>query len=343
MSGFLHIRAKYLAAISLALGMLLSSCGKDEHFVPVGPPETVAALEAWWAAAGETAFEAAPGVPVAKADLEFLMAGGMDEAEARKHLTLRKLLVRKAIEKGLADDFSVAHAYQRALAHRLIKALFEEEHTADKVPDETWFQLFSERSVFPLFDHLDTFFVVDAQLICCEGAPELCREDTETSYCLQDFQSTAWEIHRELSQGEVVDGEAAKERILALQAAFPDLAHQEYSFQHDFNPANKGNHKFTIVDDAVGLGAKNTPVGTFGKPVRSVFGWHILYVKKYLPEVHLKFGDPEVMAELEKRFYGLVLRKDVMAYLKELFQNGQVEMVEAAMREVNWARVTGLR
>jgi hypothetical protein len=327
----------------MVLVLLLSACGKEGRFVPVTPPTTVAALEVWWAAAGESAYEAAPGVPVAVADLDFLMAAGMDESEARKQLTLRKLLVRKAVEKGLADDFPVVHAYKRALAHRLIKVLFEEEHTVEKVPEEIWLQLFNERSVFPLFDHLDTFFVVDAQLICCEGAPHLCRADVQTRHCLDDFESTAWEIQGELSKGEVADGEAAKERIFALQAAFPDLAHQEYSFQHDFNPANKGKHKFTIVDDAVGLGAKNTPVGTFGKPVRSVFGWHILYVKKYLPEVHLKFGDPEVMAELEKRFYGLVLRKDVMAYLSELFQNGQVEMLEGALREVNWARVTGLR
>ncbi len=343
MTVVLRICARHLASIIVVLGLLVSSCGQDEAFVPVGPPATLTALEAWWAAAGAAAFEAAPGVPVAEADLEFLVAGGMDEAAAREELALRKLLVKKAVEKGLASDFSVTHAYQRALVHRLLKALFEEEHSVETVPEETWFMLFNERSVFPLFDHMDTFFVVDAQFICCEGAPNLCAEDVETKYCLQNFESSAWEVYRELAKGEVVDGEAAKERIFALKAVFPDLAHQEYSFQHDFDPANKGKHQFTIVDDAVGLGAKNTAVGTFGKPVRSVFGWHILYVKKYLPEVHLEFGQPEVMAELEKRFYGLVLRKDVMAYLGKLFQEGQVEMLEGAMREVNWARVTGLR
>jgi len=327
----------------LAAGLLLFACAPADRFAPVDPPASLTALEAWWAGAGETAFEAAPGVPVATADLDFLVAGGMDEAAAREELALRKLLVRQAVKKGLATDFPVTHAFRRALAQRLIKALFEEEHSAEDVPKEIWFQLFNERAVFPMFDHMDTFFVVDAQLICCEGAPSLCREDVETHYCLQDFQATAWEVYKELSKGTVADGEAAKERIAALNVAFPDMQQQEYSFQHDFDPANKGKHKFTIVDDAVALGAKQTDVGTFGKPVRSVFGWHILYVKRYLPEVHMKFGDPEVMAELEKRFYGLVLRKDVMTYLSELFQNGKVEMLEAAIREVNWARVTGLR
>lgn len=343
MTGLTRIRAKRFASLWMLAGLLLSACGAEPSFSPVGPPGTVSALEAWWAAAGESAFEAGPGVPVAAADLEFLVARGVDEATAREEVALRKLLVRKAVEKGLSEDFRVTFAFQRALAQRLIKALFEEEHSAAQVPEEVWFQLFNERAVFPLFDHQDTFFVVDAQLICCKGAPDLCKEDVETQYCLQDFQATAWEVHGELAKGDVADGEAAKERVEALMAAFPALAIQEYSFQHDFDPANKGKHKFTIVDDAVALGAKQTAVGTFGKPVRSVFGWHVLYVKKYLPEVHLEFGQPEVMAELEKRFYGLILRKDVMTYLGELFQSGRVEMLEEAIHAVNWARVTGLR
>ncbi len=343
MTDWSHISARLLACCLLVAGSMLPACGDEVGFSPVEPPGNVAALESWWAAAGEAAFEAAPGVPVAAADLAYLVASGMDEATAREELTLRKLLVRRAVEKGLADDFPVAFAYRRALVQRLIKALFEEEHSPAQVPEEIWLQLFQERAVFPLFDHLDTFFVVDAQFICCDGAAKLCRDDVETHYCLQDFEADAWAVYEELSKVPVADGEVAKARIDALTAQFPKLAQQEYSFQHDFNPANKGKPGFTFVDDAVGVGAKNTAVGTFGKPVRSVFGWHILYVKKHLPEVHLKFGDPEVMAELERRFYGLVLRKDVMTYLGELFQQGRVEMLEEAMRTVNWARVTGLR
>lgn len=343
MIGPTHIPTGRFARLLLIVGLLVSACGGDDHFSPVSPPATVAAMEQWWAGAGETAYEAAPGVPVAAADLEFLIAGGMDEEAAREELTLRKLLVRRAVEEGLADDFSVAFAFRRALVQHLIKYMFEEEHSPEEVPEDIWFQIFNKRAVYPLFDHMDTFFVVDAQFICCEGAPKLCREDVETQYCLQDFEASAWAVYEALSKEDVPDGKAATEKIRELKKKFPELARQEYSFQHDFNPANKGKHKFTYVDDAVGLGARDTAVGTFGKPVRSVFGWHILYVKKHLPEVHLKFGDPEVMAELKKRFYGLVLSNDVMAYLGELFQSGRVEMLEEAIRTVNWARVTGLR
>ncbi len=336
------IRLRHGLAWGLLL-ILVAACGGETGFAPAAPPTTVAALSAWWDKAGEVAFEAAPGVPVPQADLQLLLDRGLSDAEAREALALRKLLVKEAVAAGVADEFVVGHAFRRAMVQRFVKILFEEEHSAKQVPESVWREIFQDRAVFPLFDHQDTFFVVDAQFICCTGAPELCRKDTETQYCLQDYQADAWAVYESLKQGETADGEAAKERIEALKANFPTLALQEYSFQHDFDPANKGKLKFTIVDDAVANAAKATAVGTFGKPAQSAFGWHIVYVKRYLPEVHKSFGDPEVMAELEKRFYGLILRKDVMTYLGELFQQGQVEIFKDVIREVNWARVTGLR
>jgi hypothetical protein len=329
----------------LLLFVALGACGGKQALAPAEAPSDMAALQAWWQkAAGETAFEAAPGLPVPQADLDFLLAQGVPEAEARERVALRKRLAVLAVQEGLADDFAVHSAFRRALAQRLVKRTFEEEHTPETVPDETWKEIYNDRYVFPRFDHKDTFFVLDVQLICCKGKAKQCENDVPTHYCLQDYEPMAHALHQALLETRFTDLEDLKLKFSGVKARFPDARYQEYSFQYDFNaPESEKKIQFTKIASAVAEGARATPVGKLSEPVRSQFGWHILLVKDFLPEIHLPFDDASVKPQLIRDFYDMVVRRDVVVFLGETYQKGEVEFFEAAMREVDWAQVTGLK
>jgi hypothetical protein len=307
-------------------GLLLAcACQGEQNFVPVSPPETVAKLNAYWEKAGPVSNPAAEGSPVES-----------DQA-------LRRVLVEKAVERGLADSFPVRFAYRRALAQRLLKVVFDEQHSPATVSDKTWREIYNEPSVFPLFDHKDTFFVIDAQLICCSGNAELCEQDDQTQICLQDFEPAIWKIQKDLAGNKYESDEDYRNATMQARIESPDIQIQEYSFQYDFTKSHDDQKGYTRVDRAVAFRAKEAGIRTVSNPTRSRFGWHVIYVTKYLPEIHLPFGDPEVMTTLKEKFYESILRRDVITLLGSTFDKGQVQVFEDAIHNIDWAKVTGYR
>jgi len=329
----------------VAFVTFLASCGEGEGFSPSRPPQTVPALEALWAGGEPAEFDPVDGVQVSREEIEFMQqfSPGESREELARKIGLRKALARRAVDKGLADDMGLAFHFQRALTHALIRLKFEKEHSPDSVPVETWKMVYGSRQVFPMFDHKDTFFVVDTQLICCSGQVHLCAADTHVQGCMQDYQPEIWEVYDILKEKQFDDTEELKTFVKDLGAGrFPRLRTQEYSFQYDFNAPRTRQIGYNVVNENIALGAKMASLRRVTEPIRSNHGWHVLYVTDFLPEIHKRFEDSEVQATLKDKFYPMVRRNDVMEYIGGLFEAGRLKSHEDAIRKINWAKVTGL-
>jgi len=327
--------------------LLLSGagCGDSGSFRPAQPPATAEELEGLWKEGGPVARVVGGHVPVLESDLELLRRFAPDtpDEELVRQIALRRLLARRAVEQGLASAFDVVFAFRRALAQRYLTRLFREEHSPDSVPMEVWEGIYRNRDVYPLFDHKDTYFVVDVQMICCEGNAEMCASDPSVQYCLQDSEPDTWEIYEDLKHKAFdAPGKVKKYVKKELQERYA-VRTQEYGFQYDFSLPHEEQKGYKVVNRKVAVAARDARLGEVTKPVSSNFGWHILYVKEYLPEIHQEFGDPEVLATLKKRFYMAVRRQDALSYLEGLFQSADVTIDPDAIRELDWAKVTGLK
>jgi hypothetical protein len=320
--------------------LVMASCGGEEGFVAALPPAEPEALSQWWSRGGISAEN-----PVTDQDLDVMRSlhpGESDEVLKEK-IRLRRLLSRLAVERGLAEEPEVTLTFRRALARAFLRNRFEVELTPDSVPLKAWEDLYWEKSVRPHFDHWDVFFVLDIRFICCKGAAESCARDEVVQRCMAETEPDIREVHRILEARNPTDPEVLKKSVEELQVAgYPGLRKEEYSFQYDFTRPHEKQTEYNLVNRNVAQAVKDAPLNKVLAPVRSNFGWHILFVKEFRPAEHLAFGTPEVLERLQERFFELVRGRIVQQYLVETFKEGRIRVDRDALREVDWSRISGI-
>ena len=312
------IRFMSKAIFTAAILMWFAGCGGEGDFTPAAPPQDRASLGALFekASAGEPSDE---------------------QAQLR-------LLAGLAVDRGLAGDFDVTMAYRRALARVYLEKKFELEHGPDSVPMQVWDDIYWKRGARPIFDHFDTFFVTDIQILCCSGAPDMCSRDTQVQACMRDSEPDIWELYEELSKTSFPDSHQLKKALDPYRGArFPGLRSQDYSFQYNFDLSHEEQRGYTVVNRNVAEAARGAKLKTLTKPARSNNGWHIIYLKEFLPEAHGPPEDEDVISELKKRFYPMVRRNDVLVFLETLLRNAQMKIYKDTVRELDWAQLSGLR
>jgi hypothetical protein len=314
----------------LLCALSAAACGAEDGFQPTPPPASI---------------EAQPGTAVFEADLEYLKQHlpSASESELREQLELRKILASRAVEKGLTDDFGVGFVYRRALAQAQLKKKFEEEHSPDGVPMETWEKLYWNRNILPKFDHHDTYFVLDVQMICCQGAVDMCEKDPQVQDCLRDAEPDIWTVFRELKHKGFTDPTGIKKFVREELKLRYTVRTQEYSFQYQFDKSHEEQQGYTIINRNVAFAAHGAQIGALAEPVRSNFGWHVVYVKNFLPALHLEFGDERVMETLKSELYPHVRAQDVDRYFVTLLEKARVAVFKERLRELDWSHITGLK
>lgn len=326
--------------------VLLCSCGADRDYQPPAPPESLAALESSWARAkGELAVKSPFPVPVS--DLEFMREEvglpGSDE-ELLAVVQERKMLAAMGAEGGVGEDFSLTMTYWRALARAYLHEKMEEGHSPDAVPMEIWERIYWDPSVRPKYDHKDTFFVTDVQIVCCKGAAQLCARDEYVQACMRDTEPDIWALHAELSKQDYPTASDLRKQATQLQeTTFPALSIKEYSFQYDFTLPHDQQRGYTVFNRNVAFACKKSGVNRIGKPTQSNHGWHIVYVREFHPERHAAFTDPGVLDEIKEHFYQGVKQQDAMKLLQSLIKKHKVKLYEDTLRELDWSAIAGVK
>lgn len=323
--------------------LLMGACSREDEFAMPDPPMESDSLRQIVGGQQTPVVATFGGFPVSQADLDLLKPTGHDDETLSRVVALRRKLAAMALEQGLGDRASVRMAWYQGLARAWLQQKFEIEHTPDTVPMERWEKLYKDRRVRPMFDHRDTYFVVDAQITCCADAGAECRKTTRYEQCFTDSVPKIQDAHTQLLLlGPSTAGEYEK-AVGKMTHEIPGLALHKYSFQYDYSKSPEKQRGYNVIDASIARAVRETGVGAFTQPIRSHFGWHVLFVEKFIPELKLPFGDPTVIETMKREFYGLMLHEDVMHSITEVGTKYGVRVDADLLRLVDWTKHSGLR
>jgi len=337
------MKRTWTTTLFLVLLGLASACSREDEFSKPDPPTAPeAALLPPGGQKAEVIARFGP-VVVTKADLVAVSQEGADQENEVKLIALRRKLASMALAEGLGEKPSVKMAWYQGLARRWLEQKFEVEHTAESVSMERWQKLYNDRRVRPQFDHRDTYFVRDAQITCCSETGFACRKTNAYEKCFQSSSQRIQEAATQLQLLGPITGDEFEKAVKKIANTIPGLGPQKYSFQYDFSKPFERQRGYNVIDEAIARAARETPVGSISVPIRSAFGWHVLFVEKFLPEVYKPFGDPEVMEALKSQFHGMMRDEDVMRYVAESIKQFGIHVDVDALRSANWEKLSGLQ
>lgn len=275
------------------------------------PDLTVAATPDWTGAIeGEPAVALVNGIPIPAGRLE--RALDQDSTSDPRDVLARLIdaelaaqdVFRKPATPGIDDtpDAVVPTVtrvvYEKALARALINDRFLEGMPIDETPREYIEELWMHPGIRGRFVHLDLYSIQDYQWICCDGNPRTCAAP-EVQQCFQEGEPAMKALH-DLIMKDPPDFQDMPFLVERYQSAAPRLSHQAYDFAYDAN--QKVQKGAILFADAVVNKVVSAPVGRYLSPVRSTFGWHILYVTSHLPQSTRTLDDPEVRREIATTF-----------------------------------------
>lgn len=220
--------------------------------------------------------------------------------------------VREA--QGTPSDAADRLVWERALVDALIDDLFMSGFREEDIPPEHLQELFAQPQIWGRFNHQRIFEVQDYQWICCDGRPRNCAAP-HVQACFAEGAPAMAAVHEALLAAPP-DSEDLPLLVERYQSSAPRLAYQEFLFTFDEERGIQRGR--VVIDDAVVAQVVKTPVGQFAPPVRSRFGWHILYVRESIPPESRGLEDPTVRHEIATTFRARLQQMRFLEFLAPL-------------------------
>ena len=205
---------------------------------------------------------------------------------------------------------------------RFLAATFSPTTSCHDIDDaaiaETWKRLRKR------FVHPDVFRVIDLQVICCPKEQAPCR-DAEAARC---FEGGAARIEDARAAVATARTEAAL-RAAADAAAVnvPGLIVHGYSFAYDYGrPHHDQGGSWVVMDPAIVDVVRGAEAGTLTEPVRTPYGYHLLWVADHRPPDHRGPDDPTARKEIFDELCEGILVRAREGYLLDLAKNVRPEV-----------------
>lgn len=215
---------------------------------------------------------------------------------------------------GKPPDEADRLVWERALVDALIDDLFMSGYREEDVPQKHLQELFAQPQIWGRFNHQRLFEVQDYQWICCDGRPRNCAEP-QVQACFDEGASAMAVVYEALLAARP-DSEDLPLLVERYQAFAPRLAYQEFPFTFDEERGVQRGR--VLIDDAVVAQVVKTPVGQIAPPVRSRFGWHILYVRKSIAPESRGLDDPAVRHEIATAFWARLQQMRFLEFMATL-------------------------
>ena len=325
--------------LMLITACLLISCGGEERHVLVPLPEDPGAA---FATGDEAPVATVGGWAITEADLRAVhpVRRGATLEESLEVLVDRIV----AVQAGLADDFQprfeLVLAWRKALARRWLTKRFTEDFRPDTISEARIRAVWEVR--WFLWDHMDTFYVLDAQNVCCFSHASEC--DAEVVGRCQDQKMDLMEaLHRTLTEAGVSDAATFTKVAEDFAAEHGvDVKVMKYAFQYDHSKAHSEQRGYDLYDEAISRSMEGREVNTFTPVIRSTQGLHIAFLFKFLPEIHKTFEDPEVRAEIAANAFPGFQEREAAEEFARLSNQVDIGFFPETLEQVDWPKVTGL-
>ncbi len=327
--------------ILIAAVLLAFSCGGEDRSTLVVLPSTPGAL---FTGAGAEAVVATVGDwKITEADLLAVhpVRPGATLEDSLQGLVARTVAVRAATLADFEPRFEVLLAWRKALARRWISWRFTEVFRPDTIPEEMLRAVWEVK--WFLWDHMNTYYVVDAQIICCHGHPSEC-DKQDVVRCQDEHQEFMEGLHRRLVEEDVREQTVFHSVTEHFSEQFDvSTGFVKYAFQYDHSKPYSEQRGYDLFDEAITLGVEGLNVNHFTPVLRSVHGLHILFLYKFLPEVHKTLADPEVRAEISEKAYPALQEGEVAKEFGHLTGSGDIRLFPEILEQVEWPKVTGIK
>ncbi len=319
---------------------LLLSCGGEERLVLVSLPDDPGAALA--AAPDEGALATVGGWSVSEADLLAIhpVRPGATVAESLEVLVDRMVAVQAGLDGDFAPRFELLLSWRKALARRWVTKRFTEDFSPETISEARIRAVWEVR--WFLWDHMDTFYVLDAQNICCFAHANECDPDV-VRRCQDEKMDLMENLHRVFVERSVSDAGTFNKVAEDFAAAHGvDVKVMKYAFQYDHSKAHSEQRGYDLYDPTISAAMKGMEVGTFTKVIRSRQGLHLVFLFKFLPEIHKTFDDPEVRAEIAANAFPGFQEREAAEEFARLSNGVDIGFFPEVLEQVDWPKVTGL-
>lgn len=284
---------------------LFTACSKKkENTVIIRPPSHINPANPIATSMDKTSKAVATvnGIAIPVSRLKWAMDNAPDnmknigKAEWLHLLILEELLFQKAVATKFYDPSNQAlgDEFRRVLALAFLQKHFITDYPPSAIPMRGLESLYNLYFIKAKYDHKDIYRVYDMQWICCMDA------GCKAEQCYKDGKELMEDVYNRIHEEKVTKDEI-HDIVLSMRSIAPKISMQKYSFIYDWDKhIQKGK---AVMDDNVVNAVIKLKIDTFSHPVRSAFGWHILYLWKHEPEQHLGLWAPVVQNDMRHFFY----------------------------------------
>lgn len=226
----------------------------------------------------------------------------------------RRIAADEAVRAGVAPK-----AAETADDHvdRFLAATFSATTSCHEIDDaaiaEAW------RKQRRRFVHPDVFKVVDVQLVCCPKGRAPCR-DEEAAGCFERGAAAMEQARRALGAAKTAD--ELRAAAVSVVASVPGVGVHDYTFAYDYaRPHADQGGSWVVMDPAIVGVVRGAQSGTLTEPVRSEYGYHILWVDEHRLPSNRGPDDPSARAEIFDALCKGILERARENYLLDLARN----------------------
>ncbi len=252
------------------------------------------------------------GVAITRAQVEAVRSAYPPETAVRdiaQALVDEELLAQAAAGKNLWNAKDLRDIQRRTVASVLLHREMEKVQPAT-MADADIQLAYKNPAIVVRFDHVDSFFTVDGQFLCCTGDFRQCSRREEVVKCIDDAAASAQAVYAALQADKPRSAQEMWAKIRVLTAKYPDLAPAEVQFYYDKAKPHDQQKGYDVVVEPYAAAVLQMQPGDVHAPVRSDFGWHIPYLEKLEPASHRTWKDPEVRAEIARNIVGPVRERE---------------------------------
>jgi len=271
--------------------------------------------------------KAGQGVAITAADVERAFAAypaGTTAKQVVAALVQAELLAQAAAAAGgwQASLWPVGH-------QRMAQLLLDQEAakiTPDKVQEADMKVALADPAIKLRYNRAPSYFVTDAQILCCTGDATQCNKREEVQKCIADRKPEIDAVWTFLQANPPASAEEMTGLLQADVARFPHVAIAPVDFYYDKTKSydKQGAHDLMVPEFAMPV--STLLPGQIHPPIRTPFGWHVPRLDRFEPAVHRPLTDPAVRDEIARNILIPVRGRDLELFAVEQMKGRGVEI-----------------
>lgn len=237
-----------------------------------------------------------------------------------------ELLAQAAAAKGGWNDKDLRAIQRQTMAGVLLEREMAKVQPATISPADIQ-QALKNPAIAARYDHVDSYFTVDAQLLCCTGDFRQCAKREDVTACIERHAATAQAVYSAVAAENPQSSLHMWAIVRRLTDRYADLAPAEVQFYYDKAKPHDQQRGYNVVVEPFAAAVTALQPGQLHAPVRSPFGWHIPYLVRIDPARHQNWQDQAVRDEVARNIVAPIREREAERLGFELMKSAGVELL----------------